>query len=192
MSDQSKGPDFEKRRDEPQQPSGQQPPAPSWGAPGGQPPMPQQPPAGPPFGAPQGVAPHGQPGPYGQPGAYGPPGAYGAPGPAAPPLRADEEKTWSVLAHVGGLLLGFLAPLIVWLVYRDRSAWVAESAKEALNFQLSYLIYLAVAGFSLLLLVGILLLPVVIVAYYVFIIIGTVKAARMEPYRYPLILRMVS
>ena len=48
-----------------------------------------------------------------------PPGSYppGQPGyPMVRPLRPDEEKLWAVAAQLGPLLLGFLAPLMVWLV----------------------------------------------------------------------------
>ena len=47
---------------------------------------------------------------------------------------------WAIGAQLGGLLLGFVAPLIVWLVYRERSAFLDRTAKEALNFQLTILI----------------------------------------------------
>ncbi|MEZ5097467.1 MAG: DUF4870 domain-containing protein [Nocardioides sp.] len=108
------------------------------------------------------------------------------------PLRPDEERTWTALAHFGAIVLGFLAPLLVYLMYKDRSRWVAEQSREALNFNLSYLIYLTLAALSLIVLIGIILLPVVIVLYYVFMIIGGVKALNGELYRFPLIIRMVS
>lgn len=138
---------------------------------------PSQPPppsAQPPHGAPQ----------YGAP-------QYGARS-GVVPLRPDEERTWGTLAHAGGFLVGFISPLIVWLVYRERSVWVEGCAKEALNFQISYTIYLIVSAFSMLALVGFLLFPTVLVAYFVFMIVGIVKAASLQPYRFPLILRLVS
>jgi uncharacterized protein len=117
---------------------------------------------------------------------YGAGQAYGS-----PPLRPDEEKTWGILALAGGFLIGVFSPLIVWLVFKDRSAWVNETAREALNFHISYAIYLLVAGISILLLVGVILFPVVLISYYVFLIIGIVKAAGMQPYQFPLILRLI-
>jgi len=99
---------------------------------------------------------------------------------------------WAIGAHLGPLVLGVIAPLIVWLVFRGRSAWLDRQSKEALNMQISYLIYFAVAGLSILLLVGLVLLPVVGVAWLVLMIIATVKAANHEEYRYPAIIRFVS
>ena len=112
--------------------------------------------------------------------------------PAQPPMRPDDEKLWAVGAHLGPLVLGFIAPLIVWLVFRERSAFLDRTGKEALNMQLSYLIYFVVAGFSLILLIGLILLPVVGVAWLVLMIIATIKVANLEDYRYPAIFRFVS
>jgi uncharacterized protein len=139
---------------------------------------------------------------YGPPGtpppAYGPPGVppqgYGYPPGAAVgrPLRPDEERMWAVGAHLGPLVLGLVAPLVVWLVFKDRSAFLDRTAKEALNMQISYLVYGLVAGFSIILLVGLVLLPLVMLAWLVLMIVATVKVANHEDYRYPLILRLVS
>src|SRR5205823_976179 len=101
-------------------------------------------------------------------------------------------KLWAVAAHLGPLILGFLPPLVIWLVFKDRSAFLDRSAKEALNFQISYTIYGIVAGFSIILLVGLLLLPLVLLAWFVLMVVATVKVASFEDYRYPAIFRFVS
>ena len=106
-------------------------------------------------------------------------------------MRPDEEKMWAIGAHIGPLLLGFVAPLVVWLVFKDRSAFLSRQGKEALNFQISYFIYFVVATFSLILLIGFLLLPVVGIAWLVFMIIAAVKASNFEDYRYPLTIRLI-
>lgn len=124
---------------------------------------------------------------------YYPPGYYQGPGyPMARPLRPDEEKMWAVAAHLGPLLLGFLAPLVVWLVFKDRSQYLDRTGKEALNMQISYLLYSLVAGISIILLVGLFLLPAVGLAWFVLMIVGTVKVANHEEFRYPAIIRFVS
>ena len=108
------------------------------------------------------------------------------------PLRPDEEKLWAVAAHIGPLILGFVAPLVVWLVFKDRSRFLDTSAKEALNMQISYMIYIFVAAVSLILLIGLVLLPVVLIAWFVLMIVATVKVADLREYRYPAIFRFVS
>jgi hypothetical protein len=109
------------------------------------------------------------------------------------PMSQSEEKLWAIIAQLGPLIgLSFVVPLIVWLVFKDRSEFVDRQAKEALNMQISYFIYFAVSALSLLLLIGIILLPVVGIAWLVFMIIAAVKNGAYEDYRYPLIFRFVS
>jgi uncharacterized protein len=160
-------------------------------------PQPQEPerPAGQQPGPPPDYAQQGPPQPgYGQ--QQTPPAGYGqAPPPGyapRPPMRPEDEKLWAIGAHLGPLVLGVIAPLVVWLVFKDRSRFLDRSAKEALNMQLSYLVYFIVAGFSVFLLIGLLLLPVVGVAWLVLMIIATIKVSDFEDYRYPLIFRLVS
>jgi uncharacterized Tic20 family protein len=126
-----------------------------------------------------------------------PPAGYGQPMPPAgyqtgqPPMRPDEEKLWAIGAHLGPLVVGILAPLTVWLVFKDRSAFLDRTGKEALNMQLSYLIYGVVGFVTLFLLIGIILLPVVILAWLVLMIVATIKVANFEDYRYPAIIRFI-
>lgn len=140
-----------------------------------------------------GQQPYGAPVPYGQP-PYGQQPGYGQPGyaPGVVPLRPDEEKTWAILATFGSLVVGFLAPLIVYLVYKDRSIFARDTARESLNFQITYTLAMIVSLVLMIVLIGFVLFPLVLIAYYVFVIIGGVKAAQGQPYRYPLILRLVS
>ncbi len=133
------------------------------------------------------------PGPPGPP--YGQQPGWGTPGPR--PMTPDEERTWGGAAHwsafVGAFVaLAFLGPLLVLLLKGNESAYVRRQAVESLNFQLSMLIYAVVSGVLVLVLVGILLLLVVGVLWVVFTLIGTVKSANGEEYRYPLTIRMVS
>ncbi|HYO41459.1 MAG TPA: DUF4870 domain-containing protein [Nocardioidaceae bacterium] len=108
------------------------------------------------------------------------------------PMRPEDEKLWAIGAHLGPLVLGFIAPLVVWLVFKDRSAFLDRTGKEALNMQLSYLIYFLVASLSIFVLVGLFLLPLVGVAWFVLMILATVKAGSLQDYRYPAIIRFIS
>ena len=54
----------------------------------------------------------------------------------------SDEKTMAILSHVLCLVAGFIAPLIIYLVKKDESAYVKEHAKESLNFQITmFIIY---------------------------------------------------
>jgi uncharacterized Tic20 family protein len=129
---------------------------------------------------------HGPP-PPGWPPQAPPPGWQ----PAPTGLSPSDEKLWSVLAHAGTLVLGFVAPLVVLLVYGERSAFVRHHAVESLNFQITTTIASIGAFVSVLLVVGFLLLPAVIVAAFVLVIVAAVQTGQGSWYRYPLNLRLV-
>ncbi|HEU4490681.1 MAG TPA: DUF4870 domain-containing protein [Jiangellales bacterium] len=157
-----------------------------------------QPPAGPP---PYGDQPPqvGPPSYGGQP-QYPPPGQApygGAPRPGVVPLAPDQERTWGLLAHLsafaGSLVGGLtpLGPLVVMLTMGERSAFVRRHAVEALNFNISFLIYGLVSFLLVFVLIGFVLLPLLVVAWVVLVIVAGVKANQGEDYRYPLTIRMV-
>lgn len=58
------------------------------------------------------------------------------------PLSESEERQWAMFAHLGVLVnlfsgfLGPLVPLIIYMVYKDRSRYVAYQSLQALIFQL--------------------------------------------------------
>ena len=84
-----------------------------------------------------------------------------------------------------------VGPLVVWLFNRD-DPFVEEQAKDALNFNISFLIYGIVAGFSIILLIGLLALPAVLITWFVLVIVASIRAANGENYRYPLTIKFVS
>lgn len=112
------------------------------------------------------------------------------------PVPTADEKTWGMIAHLSALvasLVGFpfLGPLIVWLTKGKESAWVEAQAKEALNFQITAFIALAISAVLTCAVIGIFLLPLVGLAALVLSIIGGIKANNGEMYRYPATLRLV-
>jgi uncharacterized Tic20 family protein len=117
-------------------------------------------------------------------------------GAAGPPLSADQERLWAMLAHLlsfvaAYLFLGFVAPLIVLLVFGPRSAFVRANAVESLNFNLSWLLYAIIAVILAFVLIGFLILAVLGVAYVVLVIIASFRANNGELYRYPATIRFV-
>jgi uncharacterized protein len=119
------------------------------------------------------------------------------PPPGQRPLPPDQERLWAMLAHLlsfvaAYLFLGFVAPLIVLLVFGPRSAYVRAHAVESLNFNLTWLLY-AIIGVALaFLLIGIPILIALGIAYLVLVIIASVRANNGEFFRYPLTIRFVS
>ena len=107
-------------------------------------------------------------------------------------------RTWSAFCHASALLgvvLHFpghvLPPLILWLIKRDESPEIDAHGKEAVNFQISMLIYNVVAAFFCLVLIGFFFLAVLWVLNAVFVIIAAIKASDGEFYRYPMTIRFI-
>jgi uncharacterized protein len=119
-------------------------------------------------------------------------------GPAV--MGAQEERTWSVLAHLSiflNLFTGFLGPvaaLVIWLVYRDRSDKVAFHALQAMWYQVAWLVLLgvgwALTGVLTLILIGFLLIPamaLLTVVPFVHAAYAAYRVSKGDDYRYAFI-----
>ncbi len=98
----------------------------------------------------------------------------------------DDDKLWGMLAHLSPLVgVGFIGPLVVMMMYKDKSKFVEANAKEALNFNLTALII--IMGGSLLCGLGLLYVPVAMI----FNIIAGLAANKGEKYKYPMTIRFI-
>lgn len=122
--------------------------------------------------------------------------------PGSGALAPNEERNWAMAAHIGSLVaaviaMGFLAPLGVLLYMGGRSDFVRRHAIESLNFQITLLLYFAVAMafiFVTFTLGAFVILPVLGIAAIVVLIVillATMAASRGEDYRYPLTFRFI-
>ena len=117
------------------------------------------------------------------------------------------DRQWAAAAHASALLAalltswiagvaGAVAALVVWMVVRDRYAFAAEHARDALNFNLSMFIYAAIAVVLVVFTLGIGLivaLPmwlVLALAWIVCTLLAAFKAYDGQPYRYPITIRL--
>ncbi|MEI5585128.1 MULTISPECIES: DUF4870 domain-containing protein [unclassified Agromyces] len=159
------------------------------------PPTPPNPPSTPPPG---GTTPPPPPNPPSTPppGGTTPPPAggasYGAAYGAAQEMSPPDQRLWATLIHIGGILFGFLAPLIGYLVLKDRGAFVRAHSATALNFQITLLIAYVVGWILAFVLIGFLILFAAWVAAIVFGIIAALKANQGQPYVYPVAIKFVS
>lgn len=112
--------------------------------------------------------------------------------PAVPDPVPSDSRGWAAAAHLGPFLIGFIAPLVVWLIKKDDDAFVEYHSREALNFQISLMIYFLVSVVLVLVIIGIVLLIVGGIFAFVVMIVAGVKAANGEFYRYPLNIRFIS
>lgn len=124
------------------------------------------------------------------------------------PTTESDTKLWAMFAQlsaivgyvIGAGFLGWLGPLIIFLVYKDRNRFVRYNAAEALNAAIATLIVeiaLAIVftiitvitfGFGSVLFA---LIGVPALVHVVFAIIGAVKAYQGEWWNYPVNIRLV-
>jgi len=122
---------------------------------------------------------------------------------------SKEERNWAMSAHLCGLLwiLGgtgllfvpfgglvlftLLGPLIIWRTKGQTMPFVADQAKESLNFQITVLLLGLVFAVLAMVLIGFFLLWVLGVANLVLVIIAAIQTSDGKPYRYPFCLRLV-
>ncbi len=100
----------------------------------------------------------------------------------------SDERTMAVLSHILALFFWIIPPLIIYLIKKDESKFVAEHAKESLNFQITMTIVFIVLLISI---IGWLLLWLQGLIYLILIIIATIKTSENKLYRYPLTLRLI-
>jgi uncharacterized Tic20 family protein len=104
-----------------------------------------------------------------------------------------------MLTHLGGALGGatsyfglpggnVIIPLIIWMLKKDKSAFLDDQGKEVLNFQICILILSIICIISC---IGIVLLVPLSIAAMIFGIVGGIKANEGATYRYPLNWRII-
>lgn len=102
-----------------------------------------------------------------------------------------DDRNLAMLAHLLGIVTGFVGALIIWLIKKDQSAFVDEQGKEALNFQITVMIGFVGSWILMFVLIGALLMPLLLVANLVFCILAAVAVSKGEHYRYPVALRLL-
>lgn len=103
----------------------------------------------------------------------------------------EEERTWGLFAHLSPLVIGFIGPLVIWLIKKDESEYISEHGKEALNFQITILIGMLISIPLIFIIIGGLLMAVLAILNLVFIILATIETSKGNNYRYPVSIRLV-
>ena len=110
----------------------------------------------------------------------------------------SDDRTWGILAHASGFVGMFIplgniiAPLLIWLIKKEESRFVDEVGRNVVNFQITWTIYLIVSALSLIVFIGFVLLPLVIIGWFVLIIIGAIRASNDTVFEYPLTINFIS
>ncbi|HIZ99390.1 MAG TPA: DUF4870 domain-containing protein [Candidatus Janibacter merdipullorum] len=115
-------------------------------------------------------------------------------------MSPTEERNLGMVAHVVPAVLlplsagtlGFVASLVIYLIYKDRGPFVRAHAANSLNVQIVTAILLVISTALMIVLIGFLTYPVVIIAATVIHIMGAMKANSGEWWTPPLTPRLVS
>lgn len=183
--------------DQPPPPPDQPPPYPgAYGQAPGQPPYGTPPGGWQPGGPPPGSPPPGSPPPPG--GGYDPRWGYGPPGVPYGPQQPypGQETTWAIFSYVGTLVVGFIAPLIIYCVKKNTEPFTRFHAAQVLNFQLTLLMHLLVVAVICVPPAIVLDAPAflalfafpyleLVIGQWVFLIIGAIKSGKRQYYRIP-------
>jgi uncharacterized Tic20 family protein len=105
---------------------------------------------------------------------------------------SNDDKNIATITHLGGTVFSFIPALIVWILKKDDSEYLASQAKEALNFQITVLLGQFIAGILALILIGFLFMFVIWVFNIVLCIIAAISTSKGETYRYPFSLRLIN
>ncbi len=106
---------------------------------------------------------------------------------------SQDDKTMAMIGHLSGIVAGFIGPLVIWLINKDKTdkGWLNDEAKEALNFQITVLIAWVIAVALSMLLIGFLLYPIILIGNIILCIMAGMKANTGVSYRYPFALRLI-
>jgi uncharacterized Tic20 family protein len=122
---------------------------------------------------------------------------------------SSEERNWAMAAHLCGLLwlaggtgllfipfgglvlFTVLGPLIIWRTKGQTMPFVASQAKESLNFQITVLLLGLLFAILILALIGFVLLWILGVLNLILVIVAAIQVSGGKPYRYPFCLRLV-
>lgn len=105
---------------------------------------------------------------------------------------SNDDKNIATITHLGGTVFSFIPGLLVWALKKDDSPYIADQAKEALNFQITVLIAQFIAGILVMILVGFIFIGIIWLLNIVFCILAAISTSKGETYRYPFCLRLIN
>jgi uncharacterized Tic20 family protein len=112
--------------------------------------------------------------------------------------RSSDERLWGMLCHLSALSMyigvpfgNIIGPLVVWLIKKEEYPFVDSQGKESLNFQIIVTIALIICIPLAFFCIGLILIPIILIASLILVIIASVKANGGEEYKYPWNIRFI-
>ena len=106
---------------------------------------------------------------------------------------SQDDKTMAMIGHLSGIVAGFIGPLVIWLINKDKTDkdWLNGQAKEALNFQITLLIGYIIGIVLSVILIGVFLNLALWLACIILSIMAGMKANEGVDYKYPFAIRLI-
>lgn len=105
---------------------------------------------------------------------------------------SNDEKNIATITHLSGTVFYFIPALLVWILKKDDSEYIATQAKEALNFQITILLAQFMALILAWILIGFVFMFIIWLFNIVLCIIAAISTSKGETYRYPFTLRLIN
>ena len=115
------------------------------------------------------------------------------------PSLSPDERMMAMLAHILAIFTGFIAPLVIYLIRKDQSRFVAFHAMQSLMLVGAYIVIMIVLYILVFIITlvtmgigAVLYIPLMILAFVpmIFQILAGVHANNGEWYEYPVIGQM--
>ena len=112
------------------------------------------------------------------------------------PHAEEWERTYTMFTHLSLLTVHLLVPVLpalaMWLIKRDKSPFVDDHGREAVNFQISLLLYTILSALLIPACgIGALFMLATYILGLVGMVIAAIAANRGEYYRYPATIRFL-
>ncbi|WP_028241416.1 DUF4870 domain-containing protein [Stutzerimonas azotifigens] len=114
------------------------------------------------------------------------------------PMPSPEARRWAMLCHYSAfcwfivpMIGNVLGPLILWQLKKDADPFIDQQGREALNFQITFSLWLMICGVLAWVLIGFPLMVLVSLVALVLVVIAGIRANEGKPYRYPFCWRLV-
>ena len=112
-------------------------------------------------------------------------------------LNSQEERQLAMFLHFSQFagciipVLGWLIPLILWQMNKDKSAYIDRHGKIVMNWILTSLILSIIGGILVFLFVGVFVLGALAICSIIFAIIGGIRANEGQVWEYPFLIKLI-
>jgi uncharacterized Tic20 family protein len=103
-------------------------------------------------------------------------------------MRPEDERTAAVVLHIAAIFFEFFAPLLGYLLLKDKGPFIAHHTKESLNFGITMLLLYVLLAVSI---VGWFFFWVPPILWTVVHIIAAIRASEGKFYRLPMTIRFI-